>query len=111
MAAPARAGAAPPARVYAQPHLEDRLAQETDSAGTPPLPIDQRDLERVQIRAIAVPPHFDRPAGVVERDSGDRAHRRTLVDLEDLCFLLRSGSGADRLLPAPDGAPFGSKGL
>src|SRR5699024_8884490 len=111
MAASARAGAAPPARVYAQPHLEDRLVQETDSAGTPPLPIDQRDLERVQIRAIAVPPHFDRSAGVVERDSGDREHRGPLVDLEDLRFLLRCGSGADRLLRDPEGDPFGSKDL
>src|SRR5699024_10516281 len=105
MAASARAGAASPARGSAQPPRADRLAREPPSAGTPPLPIDQRDLERVQFRAIAVPPHFDRPAGVVERASRDREHRGPLVDLEDLRFLRRCGSGADRLLRDPEGDP------
>src|SRR5690625_1333918 len=98
-------------RALTIPYCEDRPAQEADSTGTPRLPIDQRDLERVQVRAIAVPPHFYRPTGVVEGDSGDREDRRPLVDLEGRCLLLRCGSGADRLLRDAEGNPFGSKDL
>src|SRR5690625_4010146 len=107
-----RAPEPPRRRAFAHsPTSRTASRRSPDSAGTPPLPIDQRDLERVQIRAIAVPPHFDRPAGVVERDSGDREHRRTLVDLEDLCFLLRCGSGAHPPLRDPEAPPSGSKHL
>ena len=63
---------------------------------------DERGLEAVHVRSVAVQAVLEGPAGIVERDALDREHGSALIDVEKSVLVSGGAASADLLLGDPD---------